>query len=81
MDLDQKERDIVYIWGQITSISRMERVDKMQNKEQVRFYLRTLDKMEIILESTDWENMSITKEQSIYYIQIFHSAFNNTILG
>lgn len=81
MDLDVKERDVVYLWGKITSLSRLEKIEKSKGKEIMAYYLKTLEKMEVVLDNTDWSIMHVTKQDAVNLIQLFHSVYCNTIMG
>jgi len=81
MDLDARERDIVYLWGKITSLSRLEKIEKSKGKEIMAYYLKTLEKMEIVLDETDWAAMNITRQDAINLIQLLHVTYNQAVLG
>ena len=80
MDLDIKERDVVHLWEKIVSISRLERIERQKNKKDVEVvYLRTLDKIDFVINNTNWIEMSITKQEAIHYIQVFHVVYISLI--
>ena len=81
MDLDEKERDVIYLWGKITSMSRLEKIEKSKGKEMMAYYLKTLEKIEIVLDNTDWSVMHITEQDAINLIQLFHVTYNHNALG
>jgi len=82
MDLGIKERDVVYLWEKIVSLSRLERIERQKNKKDIEVvYLRTLEKIDFVINNTNWIEMSITKQEAIHYIQVFHMIYNNTIMG
>jgi len=80
MDLDTKERDVVHLWEKIVSISRLERIERQKNKKDVEVvYLKTLDKIDFVINNTNWIEMSITKQEAIHYIQVFHVVYISSI--
>jgi len=80
MDLDIKERDVVHLWEKIVSISRLERIERQKNKKDVEVvYLKTLDKIDFVINNTNWIEMSITKQEAIHYIQVFHVVYISSI--
>lgn len=82
MILNQEEKDVVYLWDRIVNISRLEMVQKSRDKKNVdTYYLKTLDKIDFVLENTNWGFMSITKEEAISYVALFHMVYNNSIMG
>jgi len=79
MAIDNDIKDAVYLWNIITSISRIDTITKKGTKkdEYLTVPIRTLEKMEVILDSQDWKTMSITKEEAVNLISIFHIIYND----
>lgn len=76
MDLGLKEKDVIYLWEKITSLSKLERLERQKNKKDIEVvYLRTLEKIDFVINNTDWSLMSITKQEAIHYIQVFHVTY------
>jgi len=82
MILGQVEKDVVYLWDRIVNISRLETVQKARDKKNVDvFHLKTLEKIDFVLDNADWIHLSITKNEAISYISLFHMVYNNTVMG
>jgi len=81
MDLDQIERDVIYLWNKITSLSRLEKIERTKGKQSMVYYIKTLEKMEVVLDNTDWSAMHISKQGAINLISLTHSVYNNAVLG
>ena len=83
MELSEREKDVLFLWSSIVSLSKFEQIKKQSsNKKDVdTFYLKTLEKMELVLDNTDFNVLSITKKDAIRYIQAFHTTYNNILLG
>jgi len=80
MNLGIKEKDVVYLWEKIVSISRLERIERQKNKKDVEVvYLRTLEKIDFVINNINWPEMSITKQEAIHYIQVFHVSYISSI--
>ncbi len=79
MDIDEEIRDVVHLWNIITSVSRIDMITKKGAKkdEYITVGIRTLEKMEVILDAQDWETMTISKDDAINYIAIFHITYND----
>ena len=54
MDLDEIERDVVYLWDKITSLSRFEKIERGKGKEIIAHHLKTLEKIDIVFDNTNW---------------------------
>jgi len=83
MDLGNEEKEVLYLWIAITSISKFEKLTKQSSnkKEEMVYHLRSLDKIEFILDNTDWSAFVITKNKAIQYLQTFHVIYTNTLIG
>lgn len=83
MDVNNYEKFIIDVWDRITSISRLERIEiKGSKKGEVNiFQLKTLDKIEFVLDNLDWDEIEMKKKDAIDLIILFHNVYNNTIIG
>jgi len=82
MILGQVEKDVVYLWDRIVNISRLETVQKTRDKKNVDvFYLKTLEKIDFVLDNVEWEHLRISKNEAISYISLFNIVYNNTVMG
>jgi len=72
-------REIIYLWELITNISKREKFTQYAEMGNRVLTLPTLDKIDIVLNNINWKTMLNTKQDSVYYLSLFHSVYIATI--
>ena len=70
---------IAGMWADVVLISIKEDHRKVKGKETIEYKMFTLSQLGLFLESQEWEDLPISRNDAFLLITSFHKSYNGTI--